>query len=114
MEQHEEDGPDESLMIMIGEGVAFVATFLPESSSPNLISGIISCLSNILKPTHQETRQSTRATVGNIVVLLPPLFLVQVLKDSKVVLLWGPQLHILAHTVYTILSRTCELNRNSK
>ncbi|PLW07629.1 hypothetical protein PCANC_26290 [Puccinia coronata f. sp. avenae] len=108
MEQQKEDGPDESLRIMIGEGVAFVATFLPESSSQNLISGIISCLSNILKSTHQETRQSTRATVGNIVVLLPPSFLAQVLKDLKAILLRGPQLHVLAHTVYTILSRMSE------
>ncbi|KAA1117820.1 U3 snoRNP protein [Puccinia graminis f. sp. tritici] len=108
MEQQKEDGPDESLRIMIGEGVAFVATFLPESASQNAISGIISSLSNILKSTHQETRQSARATVGNIVILLPASFLAQVLKDLKAVLLRGPQLHVLAHTTYSILSRASE------
>ncbi|WAQ89021.1 hypothetical protein PtA15_10A444 [Puccinia triticina] len=111
MEQQKEDGPDESLRIMIGEGVALVATFLPESASQNAISGIISSLSNILKSTHQETRQSARATVGNIVTLLPASFLAQVLKDLKAVLLRGPQLHILAHTTYTILSRTSESSK---
>ncbi|KAI9623579.1 hypothetical protein KEM48_009474 [Puccinia striiformis f. sp. tritici PST-130] len=112
MEQQTEEGPDASLRIMIGEGVAFVATFLPQSASKNAISGIISSLSNILKSTHQETRQSARTTVGNIVILLPASFLAQVLKDLKAVLLRGPQLHVLAHTVYTILTRTSESSKD--
>ncbi|KAA1070940.1 U3 snoRNP protein [Puccinia graminis f. sp. tritici] len=85
---------------------------LPESASQNAISGIISSLSNILKSTHQETRQSARATVGNIVILLPASFLAQVLKDLKAVLLRGPQLHVLAHTTYSILSRASESSKD--
>lgn len=111
MEQEKEDGPDESLRIMVAEGIAFVATFLPENPSRNVISGIISSLANILKSTHQDTRQSARITVGNIALLLPVSFLSSVLKTLKGVLLRGPQLHILAHTAHTIISKIFESNQ---
>ncbi|MBW0476687.1 hypothetical protein O181_016402 [Austropuccinia psidii MF-1] len=110
MDQEIENGPDESLRLMIAEGVAFVATFLSKDASRNAISGIVSSLSNFLKSTHQQIRQSAKVAIANIAALLPSSFLPMLLQDLKTALTRGPQLHVLAHVLYMIVFKTGELD----
>ncbi|KAG0148535.1 hypothetical protein CROQUDRAFT_75385 [Cronartium quercuum f. sp. fusiforme G11] len=108
MEQQKEGGPDESLRIMMSEGVAVVATFLPGTAKQLAIAGVVSSLSQILKSTHQETRQSARSAMANIAFLLPKECLVVVVKELRSALVRGPQVHVLAHVLFAILAKTSE------
>ncbi|EGG04265.1 uncharacterized protein MELLADRAFT_108574 [Melampsora larici-populina 98AG31] len=108
MEQQKEGGPDESLRIMMSEGVAMIATFLPSPAKELAIAGVVSSLAQILKSTHQETRQSARTAMANIAFLLPKESLVVTVKELRSALVRGPQVHVLAHVIYAILAKTGE------
>lgn len=108
MEQQKEGGPDESLRIMMSEGVAIIATFLPSPAKELAIAGVVSSLAQILKSTHQETRQSARTAMANIAFILPKECLVVMVKELRSALVRGPQVHVLAHVIYAILAKTGE------
>lgn len=108
MEQQKEGGPDESLRIMMSEGVAVVGTYLPTPAKQLAIAGVVSSLAQILKSTHQETRQSARSAMANIALLLPKECLVVMVKELRSALVRGPQVHVLAHVIFAILAKTGE------
>ncbi|KAH8929951.1 hypothetical protein BT69DRAFT_1108385 [Atractiella rhizophila] len=97
------DGVEEALRIPMGEGIAQIIKHLPDEERDASTYHLLASLSQILKSTSQDTRELTRASLGNVVALLGSEALRIAAKELTGALRRGPQLHILAYTIHHIL-----------
>ncbi|TDL22984.1 hypothetical protein BD410DRAFT_769374 [Rickenella mellea] len=97
------DEMDDSVRIPIAVGIANVARHLPESLREPQISKLLTVLSQILRSKSQETRDLTRETLCKIVSNLGTTYLGSLVREMRMALLRGPQLHVLAYTTHALL-----------
>ncbi|KAG8958312.1 U3 snoRNP protein [Tulasnella sp. 419] len=96
---------EESIRIPIAIGVVHIARHLPPSQSKAQISRLLTILSQELRSKSQDTRDLVRDTLSKIVVLLGHEYLGQTVSELRSALTRGPQLHILASTIHSILTQ---------
>jgi U3 small nucleolar RNA-associated protein 20 len=95
---------EESIRIPIAVGVVKVALHLPERARGLQIEKLLTVLSQILRSKSQETRDLTRETLCRITAMLGPSYLATVVKELRIALARGPQLHVVAYTAHTLLT----------
>ncbi|KAI0937862.1 hypothetical protein AcW1_003904 [Taiwanofungus camphoratus] len=98
-----QDETEDSLRIPIAVGVVQIAKYLPERTREPQISRLLTVLSQILRSKSQETRDLTRETLCRIAVILGPPYLPIMLHEMRAALLRGPQLHVLAYAIHSLL-----------
>ncbi|KNZ75043.1 U3 small nucleolar RNA-associated protein 20 [Termitomyces sp. J132] len=90
--------------IPIAIGIVTVAKHLPATTREPQITRLLTILSQILRSKSQETRDLTRDTLNRIVVSLGSSYLPLLLRELRAALLRGPQLHVLAYVVHSLLA----------
>lgn len=99
----EKSETDDSVRVPLALGIVKLASALPDDSSDNEILRVINTVSQILRSKDQDTRDIARDTMGKIAMFLGPTWLVRVLRELKTSLQRGPQKHVLAVTIHSIL-----------
>ncbi|CAK5281436.1 unnamed protein product [Mycena citricolor] len=94
---------DDNNRIPIAVGIIKVALHLPTTTREPQITRLLTVLSQILRSKSQETRDLTRDTLAKIAVTLGPKWLGVMFKELRGALLRGPQLHVLAYVVHSVL-----------
>ncbi|KAG6897519.1 hypothetical protein C0992_000745 [Termitomyces sp. T32_za158] len=94
---------DENTRIPIAIGIVTVAKHLPDTTREPQLTRLLTILSQILRSKSQETRDLTRDTLNRIAVSLGPSYLPLLLRELRAALIRGPQLHVLAHVVHSLL-----------
>lgn len=97
------DDAEEALRIPIAVGIAQVALYLPQESKDMQISRLMTVLSQILRSKSQETRDLTRETFCRIAITVGPSQLPTMFRELRAALTRGPQLHVLAFVIHSIL-----------
>lgn len=97
------DEAEEALRIPIAVGIIHVALHLPPHRRDPQISRLLTVLSQILRSKSQETRDLTRETLCRIAIAIGPSHLSTMFRELRAALLRGPQLHVLAFVVHSIL-----------
>ncbi|TFK45123.1 armadillo-type protein [Crucibulum laeve] len=104
LEKHDKhDVTDDNTRIPIAIGIVTVAKHLPKATREPQITRLITILSQILRSKSQETRDLTRDAINRIAVSLGPSYLPSILRELRAALLRGPQLHVLAYVVHSLL-----------
>jgi U3 small nucleolar RNA-associated protein 20 len=99
---------DEGVRVPLAEGVAKMLQHLPEDVRKGAIQNLLMVLSQILRSKSQDTRDLARNAICNIALSLGPDYFPMVVKELRVTLARGPQLHVLAFTVHALLLRVVE------
>lgn len=99
------EGTDESLRIIMAEGIAYVLQHLPEQRKVADLSNLVTSLAQILRSRAQEVRDLTRSTLANIVARMGAEYMSLCIREIRAVLQRGPQLHVLASVLHTLLAR---------
>ncbi|KDR69878.1 hypothetical protein GALMADRAFT_255731 [Galerina marginata CBS 339.88] len=94
---------DDNTRIPIAIGIITVAKHLPVATRDAQITRLITILSQILRSKSQETRDLTRDSINRIAVALGPSYLPIILRELRAALLRGPQLHVLAYVVHSLM-----------
>ncbi|KAF8161520.1 armadillo-type protein [Crassisporium funariophilum] len=94
---------DDNTRIPISIGIVTVAKHLPAATREAQITRLLTILSQILRSKSQETRDLTRDALNRITVNLGPSYLPIVLRELRAALLRGPQLHVLAYVVHSLM-----------
>ncbi|KAG6885913.1 hypothetical protein C0993_007931 [Termitomyces sp. T159_Od127] len=94
---------DENARIPIAIGIVTVAKHLPSTTREPQIARLLTILSQILRSKSQDTRDLTRDALNRIAVSLGPSYLPLLLRELRAALLRGPQLHVLAYVVHSLL-----------
>ncbi|KAG6860769.1 hypothetical protein C0995_007801 [Termitomyces sp. Mi166 len=94
---------DDNTRIPIAIGIVAVAKHLPATTREPQITRLLTILSQILRSKSQETRDLTRDALNRIAVSLGPSYLPLLLRELRAALLRGPQLHVLAYVVHSLL-----------
>ncbi|KAF9524996.1 armadillo-type protein [Crepidotus variabilis] len=89
--------------IPIAVGVVAVAQHLPSGSREPQITRLITVLSQILRSRSQETRDLVRDALNRVAVDLGPEYLPIICRELRTALLRGPQLHVLAYVVHSLI-----------
>jgi U3 small nucleolar RNA-associated protein 20 len=89
--------------IPIAVGIVRVVKHLPESSRQVQIERLLTVVSQILRSKSQETRDLTRDTLCKIIISLGPGYLPVMMRELRLALTRGPQLHVLAYVVHALL-----------
>lgn len=97
------DGAEEAIRIPVAIGIARVAMHLPDTYRGPQISKLITVLSQILRSKSQDVRDLTRETLCKIAVIIGSESLPLLIKELRGALTRGPQLHVLAFVVHSIL-----------
>lgn len=97
------DEAEEALRIPIAIGVAQVALHLPQQTRDPQISRLLTVLSQILRSKSQETRDLTREAFCRIAIAIGPSYLPTMFRELRAALARGPQLHVLAFVIHSIL-----------
>jgi len=97
------DETEDEMRIPISTGVVRVALHLPEESRQPQISRLLTILSQALRSKSQDTRNLVRETLCKIAVILGPDWLRPLIKELRLALTRGPQLHVMAYTCHSIL-----------
>ncbi|KAH0588866.1 hypothetical protein H2248_004657 [Termitomyces sp. 'cryptogamus'] len=103
LEKHDAS-TDDNKRIPIAIGIVTVAKHLPATTREPQITRLLTILSQILRSKSQETRDLTRDTLNRIVVSLGSSYLPLLLRELRAALLRGPQLHVLAYVVHSLLA----------
>lgn len=102
LESHDAD-TDDTNRIPIAIGIVKVALHLPAITRELQIKRLLTILSQILRSKSQETRDLVRDALNRIAVALGPPWLPTILCELRSALTRGPQLHVLAHVVHSLL-----------
>ncbi|KAG6840218.1 hypothetical protein C0991_008139 [Blastosporella zonata] len=102
LEKHDAN-TDDSTRIPIAIGIVTVAKHLPATTREPQITRLLTILSQILRSRSQETRDLTRDALNRIAVALGSSYLPLLLRELRAALLRGPQLHVLAYVVHSLL-----------
>lgn len=94
---------DKNTRIPIAIGIVTVAKHLPDTTREPQITRLLTILSQKLRSKSQETRDLTRDALNRIAVSLGPSYLPLLLQELRAALLRGPQLHVLAYVVHSLL-----------
>ena len=94
---------DDNTRIPISIGIVNVAKYLPAAAREAQITRLVTILSQILRSKSQETRDLTRDAFKRIAVNLGPSYLSLILRELRAALIRGPQLHVLAHVVHSLM-----------
>ncbi|PPR05452.1 hypothetical protein CVT24_008221 [Panaeolus cyanescens] len=94
---------DDNNRIPLAIGIVSVAKHLPDSTRDIQITRLITILSQILRSKSQETRDLTRDALNRIAVSLGASYLPIILRELRAALLRGPQLHVLAYVVHSLI-----------
>ena len=94
---------DDNTRIPISIGIVMVAKYLPAAAREAQITRLVTILSQILRSKSQETRDLTRDALNRIAVNLGPSYLPLILRELRAALLRGPQLHVLAYVVHSLM-----------
>ena len=97
------DETEDTLRIPVAIGIAQIAKHLPDNTREMQIGKLLTVLSQILRSKSQETRDLTRETLCRIIVNLGPSYLPLLLRELRVALTRGPQLHVLAFVTHALL-----------
>lgn len=98
------DENEDSHRIPVALGIAKVALHLPSSAKEAQIGKLLTILSQVLRSRSQETRDLVRETMCRIALALGSLYLPLALRELRAVLLYGPQLHVLAYVTHALLT----------
>lgn len=101
MEKREET--EDTLRLPISVGIVKVALHLPREKQQPQISRLITILCQALRSRSSETRDMTRDVICKIIVIVGPQYLGDVVKELRVALTRGPQLHVLATTCHSLV-----------
>ncbi|KAM0753788.1 hypothetical protein T439DRAFT_163472 [Meredithblackwellia eburnea MCA 4105] len=99
------EGSDEEVRIPVAEGICAVVQHFPGTVRLAHESTLMMTLSQILRSQDQHLRDLVRITLGNIVVSAGVDAFSTVVKELRRALQRGPQLHVLAYTVHSVLVR---------
>ncbi|PPQ91255.1 hypothetical protein CVT25_006372 [Psilocybe cyanescens] len=102
LEKHDKT-TDDNTRIPISIGIVTVAKHLPAAIREGQITRLITILSQIMRSKSQETRDLTRDSLNRIAVTLGPSYLPIILRELRAALLRGPQLHVLAYAVHSLI-----------
>ncbi|KAF9555058.1 hypothetical protein CPC08DRAFT_643460 [Agrocybe pediades] len=102
LEKHDKT-TDDNTRIPISVGIVTVAKHLPAATREIQITRLVTILSQILRSKSQETRDLTRDSLNKIAVTLGPEYLPIILRELRAALLRGPQLHVLAYVVHSLI-----------
>ncbi|KAH9485782.1 U3 small nucleolar RNA-associated protein 20 [Psilocybe cubensis] len=102
LEKHDKT-TDDNTRIPISIGIVTVAKHLPAATRDSQITRLITILSQIMRSKSQETRDLTRDSLNRIAVALGPSYLPIILRELRAALLRGPQLHVLAYAVHSLI-----------
>ena len=94
---------DDNTRIPISIGIVTVAKYLPAAAGRAQIARLLTILSQILRSKSQETRDLTRDALNRIAVNLGPSYLPLILQELRTSLVRGPQLHVLAYVVHSLM-----------
>lgn len=94
---------DDNARIPISIGIVTVAKHLPAAAREAQITRLVTILSQILRSKSQETRDLTRDALNRIAVNLGPSYLSLILRELRAALIRGPQLHVLAYVVHSLM-----------
>ncbi|KAF8181826.1 armadillo-type protein [Pholiota molesta] len=94
---------DENTRIPIAVGIVTVAMHLPTTTRDAQITRLVTILSQILRSKSQETRDLVRDSLNRIAVHLGPSYLPLILRELRAALLRGPQLHVLAYAIHSLI-----------
>ena len=94
---------DDNTRIPISIGIVTVAKYLPAAGREAQITRLVTILSQILRSKSQETRDLTRDALNRIAVNLGPSYLSLILRELRAALIRGPQLHVLAYVVHSLM-----------
>ena len=97
------DETEDEIRIPVSIGVVRVALHLPEESRRPQVSRLLTIISQALRSKSQDTRNLVRETLCKIAVILGPDWLRPLIKELRLALTRGPQLHVLAYTCHSIL-----------
>ena len=97
------DETEDELRIPVSIGVVRVTLHLPEDRRQPQVSRLLTILSQALRSKSQDTRNLVRGTLCKIAVILGPDWLRPLIKEFRLALTRGPQLHVLAYTCHSIL-----------
>ncbi|KAF8901183.1 armadillo-type protein, partial [Gymnopilus junonius] len=103
LEQHDET-TDDNARIPISIGIVTVAKHLSAGTREGQIGRLITILSQILRSKSQETRDLIRESLNRIAVSLGPPYLPVILRELRAALFRGPQLHVLAFAVHSLIT----------
>jgi len=104
---------EDEVRIPVSIGVIRVALHLPEESRRPQVSRLLTILSQALRSKSQDTRNLVRETLCKIAVILGPDWLRPLIKELRLALTRGPQLHILAYTCHSILVHVTDETSNA-
>jgi len=102
LEKHDKT-TDDNTRIPISIGIVTVAKHLPAATRDIQITRLVTILSQILRSKSQETRDLTRDSLNRIAATLGPHYLPIILRELRAALLRGPQLHVLAYVVHSLV-----------
>jgi len=102
LEKHDATTEDNT-RIPISIGIVTVAKYLPAAAGKAQIIWLVTILSQILSSKSQETRDLTRDAFNRIAVNLGPSYLPLILQELRSSLVRGPQLHVLAYVVHSLM-----------
>ncbi|KAG6844945.1 hypothetical protein H0H87_002278 [Tephrocybe sp. NHM501043] len=102
LEKHDAN-TDDNTRIPIAVGIVTVAKHLPAATREPQVTRLLTILSQILRSRSQETRDLTRESLNRIAVALGASYLPLLLRELRAALLRGPQLHVLAYVVHSLL-----------
>ena len=102
LEKHDAD-TDDNTRIPISVGIVTVAMHLPAASRESQITRLLTILSQILRSKSQETRDLVRDSLNRIADNLGPSYLPIILRELRAALVRGPQLHVLAYAVHSLI-----------
>ena len=94
---------DDNTRIPIAIGIVTVAKYLPAAAREAQITRLVTILCQILRSKSQETRDLTRDALNRIAVNLGPSYLPLILRELRAALIRGPQLHVLAYVVHSLM-----------
>lgn len=101
MEKREET--EDTLRLPMAVGVVKVALHLPAEKQRAQITRLITIVSQALRSKSSETRDTAREVLCKVLVSTGPSYLPVIIKELRVALTRGPQLHILAVTCHSLI-----------
>jgi U3 small nucleolar RNA-associated protein 20 len=101
MEKREET--EDTLRLPIAIGIVKVALHLPQEKQRPQVTRLITILCQALRSKSSETRDMTRDILCKMAVAIGPSYLVDLVKELRVSLTRGPQLHVLAVTCHLLV-----------
>jgi U3 small nucleolar RNA-associated protein 20 len=107
------DETEDEVRILVSTGVVRVALHLPEESRQPQVSRLLTILSQALRSKSQDTRNLVRETLCKIAMILGPDWLRPLIKELRLALTRGPQLHVLAYTCHSILVHVTNESSNA-